>query len=565
MTNRLLKNLIIFAFLALFFIPLNQAIAANAQLKISSNDGAQCFLNGQEIFNNLTQAQSNSYWNKTVDVKCDYFRSGQNFLACRVSNGDGNSGTGQGYFDVELVINSQTVISKGSTDWRYFGSEDNAYSPPNDSYSQAWYDINYNDSYWSKGDTPFDGKTDSILKKAPDNAWFRKNFSFTGNACYGLSSCSFYDDSASCLSVPNCSWNGSFCYTNYNTPICAKYNDRNSCLANSSCSWSGSYCLEINLVSCSTYNNQTDCSSKLGCYWNGSYCAVSSTANCSLQNNRTNCLNSSGCIWTGSYCVLNSMTNCSNFTDQLDCQNKAGCSWNGSYCTSTQYIYDQTSYRTFSLDGCFTPRIHNFDGYKMLSPDATEVSIVSARPLVTGLVKYGNTIEIFIDNKSAGEAVVKEGEYSGIANFYFKPKANSVDMSQELTTHTIKLVATNPRDNSVCSTNLLNFVIIPYPAPVIHRLGEISYVERANLLTINTRNPLVTGLVKYGSLVEMYVDDKMVGNAKVKEGERTGVANFYMTLPKLNAGQHTLYTIAKKAGQEEIESAPSQVYTFTVQ
>jgi hypothetical protein len=591
MTNKLLKNLIIFAIFAMFFITANQALAISGELKASTNDGAQCFINGREIFNNLSSAQTNSYWNKTVSVSGDYFVSGQNVLACRVSNGDGNRGTYTGYFDVELTVDSQLIISRGSSDWRYYGTGGSTYPPYGDSNGRGWSESLYNDSSWQTGSTPFNGQTSNVLRTAPDDAWFRKYFTLSGsfynNTCstyssrsaclaisgciwtgsycvdYSSASCSSFNNQTDCLAKSGCSWSGSYCYANA-VSNCSSYYDRNSCLARGNCSWTGSYCLESSLTSCSSFNNQTDCLTKSGCYWTGSYCTNSSNINnCAYQNNRTNCLGTSGCIWTGSYCTIISLTGCSNFTTQIDCQNKAGCSWNGSYCSNTQYISNPIN--NFSLYGCLVPTIRTFDKYKLLPKNTKEVTLESARPLITGLSKYGNKIEIFVDNKSAGEAVVKEGEYSGVANFYFKPKANFVDYSKKLEAHSIKIVATNSRDNSVCTTDPITFIIVPYPAPIIHRLGEIAYVQRADMFSLRTRNPLITGLVKYGSLVEIYVDNKLVGLAKVKEGQKTGIANFYLTIPKLTAGKHTLYALAKKASQPDIESPSSQVYTFTVE
>lgn len=559
MTNKLLKKLIIFAIFALFFIPANKVSAFQAELKMAYNDGAQCFLNGREFINTLSTAQTEKYWNKTLSIG-DYLIPGQNVLACRVSNGDGNRGTLLGYFDVELIVDSLTIIPRGGGNWKYYGTGGSIYPPYVDSNNRSWYEASYNDNSWNTGYTPFDGRTSNILTRAPDNAWFRKYFNISSI------NCSNYVNQIDCLSRTGCYWTGSTCISNANLN-CPSYTNRTNCLSVGNCLWTGFYCVESSLASCSSFNNQADCLTKTGCYWTGSYCASSSNYNCSYQNNRTACLSTSGCIWTGSYCTNTSSTTCSSFTTQIDCLNRVGCYWTGSYCTASQYLYDQEQYkiRNFSLDGCWQPTIHQFDKYKLLPKDIKEISIESARPLITGLVKYGNKVEVFVNNKSVGEAVVKEGEYSGVANFYFKPKENFIDLTKKLETHEIKFIATNPRDNSVCTTSPITFVVVPYPAPIIHRFGEIDYVQRANILTIRTRRPLITGLVKYGSIVEIYIDKKMVGRPRVKEGEMTGVANFYMILPELTFGQHTLYAIAKKAGQEDVESPSSQVYTFTIE
>jgi|GEM_PF-4165384 len=593
MTNKLLKKIIIFFFLALFFIPLNKTLAVTGQLSLAHNDGAQCFLNNTEIFNNLSRAQTHKYWNRTINID-NKLIAGQNYLACRVSNGDGNRGTFFGFFDAELIVNSQTMIPRNNADWKYFGTGGSIVPPPLDSSNRVWHESLYNDNNWFVGSAPFNGeKGTSVLTRAPDNAWFRKSFYldplwfttncssytnrpaclnvtnclWTGTYClnYNSATCSIFNNQADCLTKTGCFWNGTFCASG-SSSNCSFYTNKTNCLSLNYCLWTGYSCLESSSAICSNFNNQVDCLTKAGCIWTGSYCSAPSVYNCSYQNNRTSCLNTSGCIWTGSYCVNTSATTCNSFITQIDCLNRLGCYWNGSYCTDSQHFYDQERYniRNFSLNGCWNPTIHQFDKYKIFPKDVKEIAVESARPLITGLVKYGNKVEVFINNNSIGEAVVKEGEYSGVANFYFKPKQNFIDLSKKLETYQIKLVATNPRDNSVCTTGPISFIIIPYPAPIVHRFGEINYVQRANILSISTRKPLITGLVKYGSIVEIYVDNKMVGKPKIKEGEKTGVANFYMTLPGLTPGQHTLYAIAKKAGQEDIESPSSQVYTFTV-
>ncbi len=447
MNKKLLKNLI-FIFLILFFIPLKKTTAIQATLKIAHNDGIQCYLNGYEFINTLNEGQTERYWNKEIDVS-NYLRANQNLLACRVSNGDGNPGTGIGYFDVELVINSQIIIQRGSSGWKYFGSAGSTTPPPDDAFSRKWFAVDYNDSSWPTASTPFDGRSGPVLKRAPDDAWFRKFFSLSSQHSSGQSS----------------------------------------------------------------------------------------SGNCSLITNQTECLNRS-CYWINSAC------------------------WE-----SREDFSNQTAYRikNLSRNGCWQPTIHRLDHYLKPSLNLTEFIFESPKPLITGLVKYGNQIEIYVNDKPIGKAIVKEGELTGVANFYFKPKTNLVSTDEYLIPQKLKIVAFNPYDGSVCQTKDLIFIIRPYPAPIIHRLGEIPYVFQADRLIIKTKKPLITGLVKYGSVVDIFIDEKFVGRANVKEGKNTGVANFYFTLKDpLTPGEHRLYAIAKKANQEDIVSLPSQVFYFTV-
>ena len=521
----------------LLFTPNRFLIAATpyAVLRVAHNDGAQCYLNNQEVFNNLSSGQNEKYWNREIDVS-GYLQSTQNILACRVSNGDGNRGTSLGFFDAELTVNSQVVISRNGTGWKYFGSGGLTTPPWYDNSGRQWYDINYSDSSWSTGNAPFNGKNYSLLTKAPDDGWFRK---------------AFYSDGS---------------LFNYNQQ-CTFFTNRISCLNNTGCIWTGSSCIDSYSATCSYFNNLADCLNKSGCTWTGSTCITAGSFSCSSFNIRAACLSIPGCSWTGSYCLSSIFTACSIFNNQADCLTKTGCSWINSTCIDTQYMYNQDLFkiRTQSLTGCWQPTIHRLDTYLKPPADISGFVLESPKPLITGLLKYGNQIEIFVDDNSVGKAVVKEGEYSGISNFYFKSKENVAPITTELTTHQLKIVATNPYDKSVCTTGPVAFIVVPYPAPIIHRLGEISYVKRANILSIKTKEPMVTGLVKYGSVVEIYIDNKNVGRAKVKQGEKTGVANFYLKLPRLTVGDHTLYAVAKKASQEDLVSPTSQVYNFSVE
>lgn len=430
--------LIVFIF---FFSGLKPKIAYlvdTAILRIAHNDGIQCYLNNREIINTLNQPQTHRYWNKEIDVK-NYLLSGRNLLACRVSNGDGNPGTATGYFDLELVVDSQTIISKGSDNWKYFGQGGSTNPPYVDSNGRSWFHSDYNDNLWKIGSAPFDGTSGIILSKAPDDAWFRKSFYLSS---------SFYPPSN---------------------------------------------------------------------------------------------------------------INCSDFTDEITCLNR-GCFWLGSTCSNKP----KENLNNFTLFGCFPPSFHRFGQYKNISLENTDEFLIDTyQPLITGLVKYGNEVEVYVNNQSIGKAIVKEGEDSGIANFYFKPKGSIVFSNDILKLHTLKVVAFNPLDQSTCSSKSINFRIKPYPAPVIHRLGEISFLMRANKLFIKTKNPVVAGTVKSNSIVEIFVDNQYIGRAKIQKGKNNR-DNFYLKLPTLSLGKHTLYARARKLDNESIVSLPSQVFEFTI-
>ncbi len=171
-----------------------------ATLYLSYDDGIICFINDQLVINALKEAHSSKYWNKELDVY-KYLKNGANYIACQVSNGDGNAGNGGGNFDAELVVLETTIFSHGtstncdnSTNWKYFGNAGSTNYPSQDANGRYWYHTNYNDSGWSYGIAPFgEGNnrkscTIGILKKVPDNAWFRKGFSVSNFQIYSFES-----------------------------------------------------------------------------------------------------------------------------------------------------------------------------------------------------------------------------------------------------------------------------------------------------------------------------------------------------------------------------------------
>lgn len=164
---------------------------SQATLYLSYDDGIQCFINDQLVINALEEYHVNKYWNRELDV-LKYLKKGQNLIACRVSNGDGNKGDGGGNFDAELIVDGKIVFSRGNgsncgdgSSWKYYGQGGSISQPAKDSNSYSWYQSNYNDYNWNFGYAPFGGGngakkcTIGILKKSPDDAWFRKYFNVT--------------------------------------------------------------------------------------------------------------------------------------------------------------------------------------------------------------------------------------------------------------------------------------------------------------------------------------------------------------------------------------------------
>ena len=171
-------------------------IIPKATLYLSYDDGILCFINGSLIVNVLEEYHPNKYWNRQLDVY-KYLKKGLNLIACQVSNGDGNSGKSGGNFDAELVVSGEKIFSRGkastcstNTTWRYYGSGGSTLYPLRGVNGESWYQTNYSDSNWNFGIAPFgEGNwakscTKGILKKAPDDAWFRKWFNITNLQIY---------------------------------------------------------------------------------------------------------------------------------------------------------------------------------------------------------------------------------------------------------------------------------------------------------------------------------------------------------------------------------------------
>ncbi len=163
-------------------------VSPQSSLYLNYDDGIQCFINNQLVINAIEEYHSNKYWNRELDVY-KYLKNGLNLITCRVSNGDGNKGKGGGNFDAELILNDKIIIARGdekkcssSPTWRYYGKEGSTLNPPKDLDGDLWYKTGYSDINWTIGYAPFgEGNnrkscTKGILKKSPDDVWFRKWF-----------------------------------------------------------------------------------------------------------------------------------------------------------------------------------------------------------------------------------------------------------------------------------------------------------------------------------------------------------------------------------------------------
>lgn len=176
----------------------------------------------------------------------------------------------------------------------------------------------------------------------------------------------------------------------------------------------------------------------------------------------------------------------------------------------------------------------------IVSPDP-EAIIGKARPAISGLTVSGSNIEIFIDGRYDGETGVVS-DVSGTADFKYTP-SNDLAVGR----HIVYAVAKNADGvRSSVSNDLIFTIREKLPAPT---LNEISYADDKQ------EQPIVTGLTKNDTSVNIFVDDKLTGQAIVKNGD-AGTASFTLNLSKtlLDEG-HLIYAVATdKQGKESYRS-----------
>ncbi len=92
-------------------------------LRLATDDGVRCYVNGHLVLDKLTDDHGPSYWNYEVKIPVDYLHEGSNLLACWVANGGENSGSAKGYFDAEIFIQYDRTSGYGVEIDNYKNSE----------------------------------------------------------------------------------------------------------------------------------------------------------------------------------------------------------------------------------------------------------------------------------------------------------------------------------------------------------------------------------------------------------------------------------------------------------
>lgn len=174
----------------------------------------------------------------------------------------------------------------------------------------------------------------------------------------------------------------------------------------------------------------------------------------------------------------------------------------------------------------------------------------TAEPIIKGLTINNSTVLIFIDNKFNGFAKVVNGK-ERTASFAYKP---FLPLKQGK--HTLQIKAKikdkNETKKSVLS-NKINFEIMALPAPILIKPTEIK----------TTRKPIITGLVKNGLDVLVYIDGVYNGKIKPKK-QKSGTANFaYLPFLNLAYGKHQVWTVSKD--RKKRKSIKSNVLCFNIE
>ncbi len=182
----------------------------------------------------------------------------------------------------------------------------------------------------------------------------------------------------------------------------------------------------------------------------------------------------------------------------------------------------------------------------LVSPNISAV-IGKSRPTIFGFARGGNNVEIYIDGVYAGDTGTTSDKLF-TASFTFVP-ASDLAVGQ----HQVYAVAKNDQGQRSTVSELLIFNIgEKLPAPILE--DPIINLDNSDL-------PLFVGLTYSNTSVFVYVDDQLIGQAKV-ENRDSGVTSFaYQLQQPLTRGGHLVYTVAiDKKGKESDHS--NYVYFF---
>lgn len=175
----------------------------------------------------------------------------------------------------------------------------------------------------------------------------------------------------------------------------------------------------------------------------------------------------------------------------------------------------------------------------LIAPNET-ASIGKLKPVIIGLTANGTFARIYIDGVYNGKTEITKDQ-SGTANFVYKPFLN---LSKGW--HTVQAEAEIESGRKSAKSLALKFKIEDsMPAPTLI----------ATLAGADNRWPVITGLAKNNSLINLYIDHRLFGKFAL-QNHLSGTGNFAFKTPlSLANSSHLVYATAINAkGKESIWS-----------
>ncbi|MCK5416012.1 hypothetical protein KAI92_01125 [Candidatus Parcubacteria bacterium] len=170
-----------------------------------------------------------------------------------------------------------------------------------------------------------------------------------------------------------------------------------------------------------------------------------------------------------------------------------------------------------------------------------QIIIAKVKPYIKGLTRTNSLVHVYVDGVYNGKTSILSHD-SGTANFAYKPFLNL-----SVGNHTVWVVAEDENGRKSKISNILKFNI-EHHLPVASNVSIVSN-------TADKTRPFVTGLVKNGLFVKVFVDQKMDGMIKVGNHESGTIDFVYMIKSDLSAGNHFVYVVTiDDRGKESVWS-----------
>ena len=187
-------------------------------------------------------------------------------------------------------------------------------------------------------------------------------------------------------------------------------------------------------------------------------------------------------------------------------------------------------------------------------PILVEVALNTAdstgQPIITGLVKPGAEVMIYLNGSYLGDAQVNKTD-TPTDNFYYR-------LTSELSPGSHQVTAIAKDSTSLVLSSISNALTITVEAPPAPTL------IKPNKQTITGKvKPLIVGLTKTGTCLHIFIDGKYNGKTEIKVHE-SGTANFvYRPFLNLASGKHSAYAITED--ERGLKSDHSNIIYFIIE